>query len=219
MGLAPSDHTGRSPIHVAIIDSDRRIRDGLAMLIDGSPGYRCSLSFRSLQEAVEGTWTEIPELALVDIGLPGLCGDGGLGLLRRRYPSVILLLLAVYEDDERIFQAICAGASGYLSKKTPPARLLEALQEALAGGAPMSPEIARRVLALFREFHPPAGAGYALTPSELRLLQLVVEGHSYQDADGQLAVSTSVRTIYGKLQAHWRSEAVLKGRRHRPAGQ
>jgi len=189
---------------VAIIESDRRIREGLAMLIDSSPGYGCVLSFRSLEEARRGTWPEIPDLALVDIGLPGLSGDGGLGWLRQRYPPVVLLALTVYEDDERIFEALCAGASGYLSKKTPPAKLLEALRVGLAGGAPMSPEIARRVLALLREVHP-AGEDGEPTPPELRLLKLMVEGYSYQDAGSEMGITTGainghMRSLYGKLQ-------------------
>jgi len=183
------------------MENDRRIREGLAMLIDGSPGFRCAVAFRSLEEALRATWTEIPELALVDIGLPGISGGAGLGLLRQRYPSVVFLLLTVYEDDERIFHAICAGASGYLSKKTPPPKLLAGLHEALAGGAPISPEIARRVLTRFREIHPLAHADHDLTPAEVRVLQLVVEGHAYQDAAREQGVSTGARIIYDKLQA------------------
>jgi DNA-binding NarL/FixJ family response regulator len=220
MGLATRDPNQPGPIRVAIIENDRRIRQGLAMLIDGSPGFRCAMSFRSLEEALRATWIEIPEVVLVDIGLPGISGIDGLGLLRKRYPSVVLLMLTVYEDDERIFHAIRAGASGYLSKKTPPAELLESLDGALAGGAPMSPEIARRVLALFREIRPPAHADCDLTPPELRVLQLLVEGHTYQSAASELGVSIGVinlhvQNIYGKLQAHSQSEAVVKALRHR----
>jgi DNA-binding NarL/FixJ family response regulator len=94
---------------------------------------------------------KLPDVALVDIRLPGMSGIEGLLILKGQYPGMLLMMLTVYDDDERIFDAMCAGASGYLLKKTPPARLLESLKEAVAGGAPMSPEVARRVISLFRE--------------------------------------------------------------------
>jgi DNA-binding NarL/FixJ family response regulator len=129
-------------------------------------------------------------------------------------------MLTIYDDDERIFDAMCAGASGYLLKKTPPARLLDSLKEAAAGGAPMSPEVARRVIALFREIRPPDRADYQLTPHETRLLKLFVEGHNYKTAAAELGVSINtvnfhVRNVYDKLQVHSRTEAVTKALRNR----
>jgi len=131
-----------------------------------------------------------------------------------------LLMLTVYDDDDRIFDALCAGACGYLLKKTAPARLLESLKEAANGGAPMSPEVAHRVVMLFREFRPPDRADYALTPHELRLLKLLVEGHNYKTAAAQLGVSFNticfhIKSIYEKLQVHSKSEAVSKALRNR----
>jgi DNA-binding NarL/FixJ family response regulator len=218
--LADSDTTRNSPIRVAIIEDDRRIREGLSTLINGSPGYRCVLSFRCMEEALAGRWEEIPDVALVDLGLPGMSGTEGLPELRKRYPALSLLVLTVYEDDDRIFRALCAGACGYLLKKTPPAKLLEGLAEVLAGGAPMSPEIARRVISLFCQFRPPERVDYDLTPHELRLLKLLVEGHNYQSAAAELGVSFStinfhMQNIYAKLQVHSKSEAVAKALRHR----
>lgn len=206
------------PIRVAIVDDDRRIREGLATLIDGTPGYRCTGTFHTMEDALARTWSEVPDVALVDIGLPGMSGIKGLPLLRERYPRVALLVLTVYEDDERIFEALCAGASGYLLKKTPPAKLLESLGEALHG-APMSPEVALRVLKLFREIRPPESGDYDLTAHELRLLKLLVEGHNYQSAATELGVAFStinfhMQNIYGKLQVHSKSEAVAKALRH-----
>jgi DNA-binding NarL/FixJ family response regulator len=115
---------------------------------------------------------------------------------------------------------LCAGASGYLLKKTPPAKLLESLQEAIAGGAPMSPEVARRVLNLFRQVRPPEHGDYQLTPHEQRLLKLLVEGHSYKTAATHLGVSVKtisfhLQKIYEKLQVHSKSEAVAKALRNR----
>jgi DNA-binding NarL/FixJ family response regulator len=213
LGLQPQ-------ICVGIIEDDRRIREGLASLINATPGYRCDLAFRSMEEALAKPWSAAPDVALVDIGLPGMSGIDGLARLRERYPKVALLMLTVYEDDERIFQALCAGASGYLLKKTPPDRLLECLQEVLHGGAPMSPEVARRVVSLFREIRPPEKVDYDLTPHEVRLLRLLVEGHNYQSAAAELGVAFStinfhMQNIYGKLQVHSKSEAVVKALRQR----
>ena len=151
---------------------------------------------------------------------PGRGLIAGIGRLRERYPTVALLMLTVYEDDERIFEALCAGASGYLLKKTPPSKLLEGVVEVLRGGAPMSPEVARRVLRLFREIRPPQRVEYDLTPHELRLLKLLVEGHNYQSAAAELGVSFStinfhMQNIYGKLHVHSKSEAVAKALRQR----
>jgi DNA-binding NarL/FixJ family response regulator len=131
-----------------------------------------------------------------------------------------VLMLTVYDDDERIFAALCAGACGYLLKKTPPARLLESLKEAAQGGAPMTPEIARRVVTLFRQVQPPEQADYKLTPHELRLLKLLVEGHNYKTAAAQLGISFNtvcfhIKQIYEKLQVHSKSEAVAKALRNR----
>src|SRR4029078_13352043 len=131
-----------------------------------------------------------------------------------------VLMLTVYDDDDRIFDAICAGASGYLLKRTPPAKLLENIREAVSGGAPMSPEVAMRVIKLFREVRPPEKVNYDLTPHETRLLKLLVEGHNYTTAAEELRVSYNtikfhMRHIYEKLQVHSKSEAVAKALQNR----
>ena len=133
---------------------------------------------------------------------------------------LLILMLTVYDDDERIFDAMCAGASGYLLKKTPPARLLDSLREVASGGAPMSPEVAKRVIALFREIRPPERADYELTPHETRLLKLLVQGHNYKTAAAELGVtvhtvSFHLRSIYEKLQVHSKTEAVAKALQNR----
>ncbi|MBV9209255.1 MAG: response regulator transcription factor, partial [Acidobacteria bacterium] len=131
-------------IRVAIIEDLRPIREGLAMLIDGTEGYACTGSYRSMEEALEKIRRDVPDIILSDIGLPGMDGITGIRILKESYPEITILMLSVYDDDERIFDALCAGACGYLLKKTPPARLIESLKEAATGGAPMSPEVARR---------------------------------------------------------------------------
>jgi len=210
-------------IKVAIIEDERDIREGLAVLINGTAGYRCTGSFRSIEEALEKIATELPEVVLVDIGLPGRSGIEGIALLKQRHPSLLFLVLSVYDDDDRIFNALCRGASGYLLKKTPPARLLESLKEAATGGAPMSPEVARRVIELFREIRPPEQADYQLTPHEVRLLKMLVDGHNYKTAAAELHLSVNtvafhMRNIYDKLQVHSKSAAVSKALRNRLLG-
>src|SRR5439155_6845557 len=163
-------------IRVAIVEDRREIRDGLAMIINGTSGFRCTGAYRSMEEALERIAADMPDIVLNDIGLPGMSGIEGIRILKERHPGLLVLMLTIYDDDDRIFDALCAGASGYLLKNTQPARLLDALREAVAGGAPMSPEVARRVIALFREFRPPDSTKCELTPHEVRLLRLFVEG-------------------------------------------
>jgi len=211
---------GESTIRVAIVEDRREIREGLATIINGTPGFRCTGAFRSMEEALDRIGQDLPDVVLNDIGLPGMSGIDGIRILKERYPDLVVLILTIYDDDDRIFDALCAGASGYLLKKTQPARLLESLREAVAGGAPMSPEVARRVIAIFREFRPPDSTKCELTPHEVRLLRLFVEGHNYKTAAAELGVtvhtiSFHLRSIYDKLQVHSKSAAVAKALRNR----
>ena len=204
---------------VAIIEDLREIREGLGRLLNGTPGYRCTGIYASMEEALDKIPHNLPDLVLSDIGLPGMDGISGIRLLKERHSSLVVLMLTVYDDNERIFDALCAGACGYLLKKTPSAKLIESLKEAIEGGSPMSPEVARRVIELFREIKPPKQADYELTPHETRLLRMLVEGHSYKTAAAQLDVSVNtikfhLRHIYEKLQVHTKSEAVAKALRH-----
>lgn len=190
------------------------------MLIDGTSGFHCANAWPSMEEALAARWSPLPSVALIDIGLSGMSGIEGLGLLRERYPTVAFVMLTVFDDDERIFDALCAGASGYLLKGTPPARLLDSIREVVAGGAPMSPEIARRVVELFRTIRPSEQSDCKLTPHELRILKLLVDGHTYKSAASELGVAFHtiafhVQNIYQKLQVHSKSEAVAKALRSR----
>lgn len=216
--MTARDGTTPLIIKVAIIEDRREIREALGILIGGTEGYRLTGGYRSMEEALDKIGMELPDVALVDIGLPGMSGTQGISILKDRYPDLAMLVLSVYEDDRRIFAALCAGACGYLLKKTPPSRLLEGLREAVGGGAPMSPEVARRVIGLFREMRPSAGTGCELTPHEIRLLTLLVKGHNYKTAATELGVSVNtisfhMRRIYEKLQVHSKSEAVAKAMR------
>jgi DNA-binding NarL/FixJ family response regulator len=210
-----------APVRVVVIEDLREVRDGLMMLINGTPGFCCAGSYRTMEDALRGIDGARPDVVLTDIGLPGMDGIEGTRLLRERLPDVPILALTVYDDDQNVFNAICAGASGYLLKNTPPARLLESLQEVADGGAPMSPEVARRVLTLFRTFRPPPErAASDLTPQELVLLKLMVEGHHYKTAAREMGISTNtvsfhLKHIYEKLQVHSKTEAVAKALRER----
>jgi DNA-binding NarL/FixJ family response regulator len=207
-------------IRVVIVEDMREVREGLAALINGTQGFACAGSYRTMEDAIRSVAAHSPNIILTDIGLPGMSGIDGIRILRDRDPDVPILALTVYDSDDKVFDALCAGATGYLLKTTPPARLLEALQEAVNGGAPMSPEIARRVVSLFREFRPPEQATYRLTPQETELLKLLVEGHHYKTAAAEMGISTNtvsfhLKNIYAKLQVHSKTEAVAKALRER----
>jgi DNA-binding NarL/FixJ family response regulator len=212
------DQMDKPIVHVAIIEDERAIRESLTMLLDGSPGYCARGVFSSMEEALATIIANPPDVVLADLGLPGMPGSEGIRKLRERFPSLAILVLTVYDDDQRIFQAICAGALGYLLKKARFPHLLECIDEVMKGGAPMSPEVARRVLYLFRQIRPPERADYALTAHEGQVLKLLVAGHSYKTAAAELGVSGHnvsfhLRHIYEKLQVHSKSEAVSKALR------
>ncbi|MBX7172316.1 MAG: response regulator transcription factor [Pyrinomonadaceae bacterium] len=209
-----------SPIKTAIIEDQNDIREGLASLIGFTPGFKCTGSYQSMEEALDKIRRDIPDVVLSDIGLPGMDGIQGIKILKERYPKMLILMITVYDDDERIFDALCAGANGYLLKRIPPMRLLESLREAVDGGSPMSPEVASKVIKLFREFRPPETVDYDLTPHETRLLKLLVDGHNYNTAAKELKNSVNtvkfyIKRIYEKLQVHSKSEAVAKALKER----
>ena len=142
-------------------------------------------------------------------------GVRGTEILRERLPEVPILALTVYDNDDQVFDGRCAGASGYLLKNTPPARLLDSIKEAASVGAPMSPEVAHHVIRSFREFRPPESASYHLTGQETQLLKLLVEGHYKKTVAREMSISTNtvsfhLKNIYAKLQVHSKTEAVAK---------
>jgi len=212
--------TTAEQIKAAVIEDMKDIREGLTTLINFTEGFRCTGSYRSMEEALARIESDVPDVLLSDIGLPGMSGIQGIRIIKERYPEMQVLMLTVYDDDDRIFDALCAGASGYLLKRTPPAKLLDSIREAMSGGAPVSPEVASRVIKFFREFHNSEREDYDLTPHETRLLKLLTEGYNYQTAAEKLGVSYNtvkfhVRHIFDKLQVHSKSEAVVKAMRDR----
>jgi DNA-binding NarL/FixJ family response regulator len=209
-----------NPIQVAIVEDDRSVREGLGMIIGATPGYECYGTYGSVEEALKQMNGHGPDVLLLDIHLPGMLGSEAVGLFRERYPSLHVLMLTVYDGQDKVFESICNGACGYLLKKTPPAKLLEYVREAHEGGAPMSPEIARKVITLFQRTGAPEKLEEPLTPQETRLLKLLSEGYSYQNAAGQMNISINtvrnyIRSIYEKLHVNTKSEAVSKALRNR----
>ena len=208
------------PIRVAVIEDADEIREGLVALIGGTPGFVSVGAYDSMEPALTGIERHPTDVVLIDLGLPGMSGTDGIRLLKQRHPGLPLVVLTIYDDDDRIFQALCGGACGYLLKKTPPERLVDGIREAMAGGSPVSPEVASRMIALFRDFHPRQASDSALTPHEVRVLRLLVDGHNYKTAAVELGVSVNtiafhMKRIYEKLHVHSKSEAVAKALRHR----
>jgi DNA-binding NarL/FixJ family response regulator len=216
--MSPDESTSGGAIRIVLIEDQRDTREGLAYLIDHTPGFRCIGSFRTVEAAFAYMAGVQPDLVLTDLALPGLSGIEGIKRLRTLRPELPVIALTVYHDDDHVFEALCAGAAGYLLKTTPPARLIEGLRDVVAGGATMSPEIARRLMAAFTRVRPPARAEHQLTPHEVRLLKLLGEGHSYKTAAVELTSSINtvafhIRSIYRKLQVHSKSQAVAKALR------
>jgi DNA-binding NarL/FixJ family response regulator len=205
-------------IEVALVDDDVAMRDGLAQLIDSEADLRCRQFHGTVDAALAAKPATPPDVVLLDIHMPGTLGSVGVAKLCVKYPRAAVIMLTVYDEQDKVFESICNGACGYLLKKTPPARLCESIREAHAGGAPMSPEIARKVVQLFRQMRPPE-LDHRLTPKELELLALLAEGHSYGNAASVLEISINtvrnhVRSIYDKLHVHTKSEAVAKALKH-----
>lgn len=202
-------------IAVAIVEDDRHTREGLATLVSRTPGCRSAGAFATMEEAIAALEHEPADVALADIELPGMSGIEGVRRLKAIRPELQILMLTVFSDNDHVFEAICAGASGYLLKDTPASRLRDAIREVGDGGAPMSPEIARKVVTMFQRIAPPRLEATRLSPRETELLKLLADGHSYKTAAAALALSMDtirfhIRNTYEKLHVHSKSEAVLK---------
>ena len=207
----------KKPVAVALVEDQRTTREGLATLLR-SPGVELVGAFGSSEEAFEPLTTGVADVVLLDIGLPGASGIEGTRRLREKRPELAILILTVYADEAHVFDAICAGAYGYLLKDTPPERLLAAIREVVDGGAPMSPEIARKVIGSFQRH--PAVKTETLSTRETEVLTLLAAGHSYKTAGAKLTLSLDtvrfhVHNIYDKLHVHSKSEAVARALRDR----
>jgi DNA-binding NarL/FixJ family response regulator len=204
-------------IKVVVVEDNNAIRDGLKILIDGTEGYLCIGVFIECETMLKNIKKLEPDVLLMDLGLPGMGGVEGIKKVKALLPDLTILVLTIYEENDRIFDALCAGASGYLIKKTPPSRLLEAIKEAYEGGAPMSSQIARKVIEFFqnKKTLSPHKNEYVLTPREKEILSGLVEGHNFKAIADSLFISIETvrfhfRNIYRKLHVHSQSEAVAK---------
>jgi len=207
-------------IFVAIVEDDVDTRQTLQQLISTTPGFSCLGAFESCEAALPHVQTEKPDVILMDIGLPGMSGIDGVRQITMLYPDIHVIMLTVYQDDDKIFQSICAGACGYLLKRTPKDILLNAIREAHEGGAPMNASIARRVLQLFRKTAAPIPSDSSLTQREMEILQALVDGGSYKMIADRLFISIEtvrnhIKHIYEKLHVHSKSEAVAKALKER----
>jgi DNA-binding NarL/FixJ family response regulator len=203
---------------VSLVEDDASIRDAVRQLIDGDDDFRCRGAYGSAEQALRALGGAPAEILLLDIHLPGMDGSDAVELFHTRFPAMKIVMFTVFEDDRRVFTSLCNGASGYVLKKTPPAKLLQALRDVRDGGSPLSSEIARGVVELFRKMRPRELAADPLTPTEVRLLGHLSEGESYQGAAGRMAISINtvrdhVRSIYEKLHVHSKSAAVSKALR------
>ena len=218
MPIPGDDHAMRT-LRVVVIEDDRATRDALYALVDAALTCQCAGAYGSVEQALASPVEGPIDVVLLDIHLPGMSGVEGVQPLAKHWPGARILMLTVFPDDDKIFESICHGAVGYLLKKTPAADLLAAIQDASEGGAPMSPEIARKVVTLVRrQGSVPPRSTTALAPQELRLLQLLADGYGYESAGGRMSVSlntvrTYIRSIYDKLHVHTKSEAVSRALR------
>ncbi len=202
-------------ITVALVEDDRGIRETMTRLLDGTPGFRCVGAFDTGEEALQRLPSLKPAVVLVDINLPKMSGIELVAALKTEETKMLFLVLTVYEDSTKIFQALSAGASGYLLKRVSPDKLLEAIKEVREGGSPMSSSIARQVVQSFHRMGEAKRESENLSTRELEILQLLTDGYLYKEiADklniGRETVRTYVRRIYEKLHVRTRTEAVVK---------
>ncbi|AXY76693.1 DNA-binding response regulator [Paraflavitalea soli] len=202
-------------INVILYEDNPQLREGLAMLLNGSEGFEVIGTFKNCNNVVSEVEALKPDVILMDIDMPGTNGIEGLKLIRQINTDVKILMLTVFDDNKNVFEAVRNGANGYLLKKTPPAKLLEYIQEAHTGGAPMSSSIATQVLKMFSQVHSTANSDYHLSEREKQVLQWLVNGYSYKMIAAEMFISidtvrSHIKKIYEKLHVNSKSEAVAK---------
>jgi DNA-binding NarL/FixJ family response regulator len=202
-------------IKIVIYEDNDDLRDGLSVLLKGMPNYELLGAFPNCQYVEDEIGRLLPDLVLMDIDMPIANGLYGLKIIKEKYPKVNVLMLTVFEDNEYIFEAICSGAVGYMLKRTPPNKLLDAINDAMEGGAPMTSSIARKVLQMLPPQRKTTDSSYNLTERELEILNLLVKGNSYKMIADQSCISVDtvrshIKKIYEKLHVHSQTEAVAK---------
>lgn len=202
-------------VRLAIVEDNAEFRESLARMLNDAPGFCCTRTYDSAESALEGIPAAAPDVVLMDINLPGMSGVDCVRKLHTQNPNIRVLMLTVYENTENIYAALKAGASGYLLKRTSPAKLLEAIQEVVDGGAPMSSAIARKVVQSFREMKAVDEKMDSLSAREQEVLDMLAKGYLYKEISDKLqiglgTVRTYVRRIYEKLHVQSRTQAVIK---------
>jgi DNA-binding NarL/FixJ family response regulator len=202
-------------IAVSIVEDDPQVRSSLAKLIDGAPGFRCVSRHGSAEDALAEIPKVKPEVVLMDINLPGLNGVECVRRLKPQLSGAQVIMLTVYQNTEHIFNALAAGATGYMLKQTPPAELLTAIKEVHGGGSPMSSHIARKIVQSFQHQESVSAQAESLSPREAQVLELLAKGFLYKEIAEQMKVTyatvhTHIRHIYEKLHVRSRTEAVAK---------
>jgi DNA-binding NarL/FixJ family response regulator len=209
-----------TPIQIWLVEDNDAYRDALARVINGSSGLRCARSFSSCEAALhELLPVSAPQVILLDVGLPGMSGIEGIKHLKTAAPAMHVIMLTMFDDHDKVFQSICAGASGYLLKTSPQAEITDGIREVLEGGAPMNARIARSVLDMFAKLAAPKG-DYGLTAREGEVLELMVRGLIKKEIADRLSLSyhtidSHLRNIYQKLHVHTRTGAVAKAIKER----
>ena len=203
------------PINVAIVEDSDKFRETLARVLNRSEGFRCISQFPNAEDALKALPQDKPEVVLMDINLPGMNGVECVRQLKQLMPTIQVMMLTVYEDTENIFNALAAGATGYMLKRTPRDELLEAIREVHRGGSPMTTHIARKVVLSFQRAAPAASPTENLSPREQEVLDCLAKGFLYKEIAEKLNISyetvhTYIRRIYEKLQVRTRTEAVAK---------
>ncbi len=206
-------------IKVAIVEDDAEIREGLAVLINGSSGYRCVATFPDAEHAIAALPSLSPDVVLMDIHLPKMSGIECTEKLKAEHPNLQIVMLTVYEDDDQVFRSLAAGATGYVLKKTPPADLLEAIGSVFAGGSPMSDRIARKVVQEFHRVGRSSKEIENLTDRETEVLSYIAKGYPDKAIAEKLFISSEtvrshIRSVYQKLHVRSRTQAALKFLRH-----
>ena len=200
-------------ITVSIVDDEKELRESITTFVNGSPGFHCIGAFSSAEAALKGLPVDKPDVVLMDINLGGMNGIECVERLKAEVPAMQILMLTVYEDTDQIFKALSAGASGYLLKRSSPAKLLEAIREVHGGGSPMSSSIARKVVASFQKAKQTGEKDIHLSPREEMVLDCLAKGLTYKQIADQLSIDTIrtyLRRVYEKLHVQSRTEAVAK---------
>jgi len=203
------------PIQIVIVEDDEEIRANLTHRIGSSSGFRLLKTYSDAESALADLPQRKPDVVLMDINLPGMDGVECVRTLKPKIPDAQFIMLTVYEDNNRLFTSLMAGASGYLLKRTSPAKLLQAIREAYAGGSPMTPQVARRVVQHFQRIPESVSGLEKLAPREKEVLDQLSKGFRYKEIVDNLGIShgtlhSYIRNIYEKLHVHSRTEAVVK---------